>query len=82
MSVRQTKKGLQLESELLRYMKQRQIRSKEALRTHTTVGSNVTMIKYFDNPDDMPIGTMNEIMNALRIPKEERIRIMTQLMEF
>lgn len=81
MSKNQTKKGIILESELSRYMVSRQIRSKEALRAHTTVGSNVTMLKYFDNPDKMPIGTINEIMSALRVPADERIRIISRLIE-
>ena len=82
MSKLQTKKGLLMESELKRYMVQRHIGGLEPLRTLTTVGSNKTMAKYFDDPDKMPIGTINEIMNALKIPKEERIRIVSQLIEY
>ena len=77
----QTKKGRILEAELVKYMILSKIKSKEALRQYTTVGSNVTMLKYLDNPDAMPIGNMREIMSALKIPKEERLQIMEKLME-
>lgn len=77
----QTKKGILFEAELSRYMKLRGIRSKEALRSHTTVGSNVTLLKYFQDPELMPLGTAKEIMSALRIPKEEQITIVTMLLD-
>ena len=77
----QTKKGIIFESELLRYMKLRDISSKEKLRSLTTIGSNVTMLKYFDNPELIPLGTMSEIMQALRIPKDERTRIINMLID-
>ena len=81
MSKRQTKKGIIFESELSKYMKLRDITSKEKLRGLTTVGSHGTIIKYFDDPELIPMGKMIEIMTALRIPKEERIRIVTMLLE-
>ena len=81
MKITQTKKGIIFESELLRYMKLRDISSKEKLRSLTTIGSNVTMLKYFDNPELIPLGTMSEIMQALRIPKDERTRIINMLID-
>lgn len=81
MSKNQTKKGIIFESELSKYMKLRDITSKEKLRSLTTVGSHGTIIKYFDNPELIPVGKMNEIMQALRIPKEDRVRILTMLLE-
>ena len=81
MSKRQTKKGIIFESELSKYMKLRDITSKEKLRGLTTVGSHGTIIKDFDDPELIPMGKMNEIMTALRIPKEERVRIVTMLLE-
>lgn len=77
----QTKKGRVLESELAKYMIMQRINSKEQLRQLTTVGSNRTILKYFDDPEAMPIGTLIQIMTALRIPKEERLQIMSQLLE-
>lgn len=77
----QTKKGRLLEAELSRYMIMSKIKSKEELRQYTTIGSNVTMLKYMDNPERMPIGTIGEIMSALRIPKEERLQILEKLIE-
>ncbi len=81
MSKYQTKKGIIFESELSRYMKLRNITSKEKLRSLTTVGSHQTIINYFDDPEKIPMGKLNEIMSALRIPKEERVRIVTMLLE-
>lgn len=81
MSKNQTKKGIIFESELSKYMKLRDITSKEKLRGLTTVGSHGTIIKYFDDPELIPMGKMQEIMSALRIPKEERVRIVTMLLE-
>ncbi len=77
----QTKKGQILESELSKYMILSRVKSKEELRLLTTVGSNVTMLKYLDNPERMPIGNLNEIMSALRIPKEDKIKILEKLIE-
>ena len=81
MSKNQTKKCIIFESELSKYMKLRDITSKEKLRGLTTVGSHGTIIKYFDDPELIPMGKMQEIMSALRIPKEERVRIVTMLLE-
>lgn len=81
MSKKQTKKGIIFESMIVSYMVLHKIRTKEALRARTTIGSNVTMLKYFNNPDCIPIGSFNEIMTALKVPQEERIKIMTKLLE-
>ena len=81
MSKYQTNKGRIFESEISKYMVLSRIKSKEALRAHTTIGSNVTMLKYMDNPEAMPLGNLKEIMSALRIPKEERLNIISQLLD-
>ena len=81
MSRYQTRKGTDFEAELSKYMTLDKIKSKEALRARTTIGSNVTMLKYFDDPECIPIGTLQEIMSALRIPKEERTRIVAKLLD-
>ena len=81
MSKYQTRKGVIFESELKYYMTLYKIGSKEALRARTTVGSNKTMIKYFDDPESMPIGKLTEIMSALKIPKDERMKIVAKLIE-
>lgn len=69
------------EAELSKYMIAARIGSKEALRARTTVGSNVTMLKYFDDPESIPLGKLSEIMSALKIPKDERARILAKLLE-
>lgn len=81
MSRYQTRKGQMFEAELRRYMIAARIGSKEALRARTTVGSNVTMLKYFDDPETIPLGKLTEIMSALKIPKDERARIVAKLLE-
>lgn len=81
MSKYQTRKGVIFESELSKYMTLYKITSKDALRARTTVGSNKTMLKYFDDPELIPIGKLTEIMSALKIPKDERVRIIAKLMD-
>ena len=79
MSRTKTKKGILFESEISKYMILQRITSKEALRAHTTVGSSCTMLKYFADPERIPLGTMSEILQALKVPKEEQIKIITML---
>lgn len=81
MSKAQTKKGVIFEAELSKYMKLRNISSKEKLRLLTSVGSHATIINYFDNPELIPLGKLGEIMQALRIPKDERTRIINMIIE-
>ena len=57
---------------VMKYRELRGIRTKEQLRSHTSVGSNTTFIKYMKNPDLMPVGVMNEIFRALNIPFEDQ----------
>lgn len=56
---------------LKKYMELRHIRSKELLRAHTTIGSNKTFLKYWNEPELMPIGIFFQIMKALNVPYEE-----------
>lgn len=81
MSKYQTKKGQQFEAELWRYMKLRRITSFEELRRMTTIGSNVTMSRYRDDPTLIPVGKLHEILRAVRMPKEDRIRVINMLGE-
>ncbi len=81
MSKAQTRKGIIFESELSKYMKLRGISSKEKLRSLTTIGSHQTIINYFDDPEKIPMGKMQEIMSTLRVPKEEQIRIVFMLLD-
>lgn len=75
-----TKKGIIFESEISKYMILSKITSKEALRAHTTVGSSCTMLKYFADPERIPLGTMSEIFEAVKVPKEEQVKIITMLL--
>lgn len=77
----QTKKGEFFEAECRKYMKLRHINTLEKLRSHTTVGSNTTFLKYFDDPDTMPMGKMAEIMSALNMPKDVKSTIINRIIE-
>ncbi len=81
MSQYQTKKGIAFEAELRKYMKLRGINSFDALRQHTTIGSQATICKYFDDPELIPVGKLREMLTALRIPREERQRIISIITE-
>ena len=76
-----TKKGIFLEAELSKYMIMQRITSKEALRAYTTVGSSTTMLKYFADPERIPLGTIKEMFSALNIPQDEQIKIVSTLIE-
>lgn len=81
MSRYQTKKGELFEAECRRYMKLRHIRSLEELRSHTSVGSNTTFLKYFDDPEAMPLGKMAEVLAALKVPKDIRVELISKITE-
>ena len=57
------------------YMTLRHVRTLEQLRAHTSVGSNKTFLKYIKNPDLIPVGVLVQIMDALKIPTEDRIKL-------
>lgn len=59
-----------------KYMDLRHITNKEALRKHTTVGSNKTFLKYWHEPELMPVGVWQQIMTSLKVPREEQIEIL------
>ena len=54
-----------------KYMILRHIRTMEQLRAHTTVGSNKTFLKYWRDPELIPLGVYMQIMKALNVPLEE-----------
>lgn len=54
------------------YMTLRHIKTLEQLRSHTSVGSNKTFLKYFNNPDLIPMGILLQIIDALKIPDNEK----------
>ena len=61
---------------VMKYMILRHIRTKEQLRLHTSIGSNKTFLKYWHDPDLMPIGNFEQIMKALNVPWEEKIELL------
>ena len=59
-----------------KYREIRHIRTQEDLRKHTTVGSSTTFRKYLADPELIPIGVFNQIMDSLKVPYEERWEIL------
>lgn len=57
------------------YMELRHIRTLEQLRSHTTV-SNKTFLKWWHNPELIPLGVFEQIMTALNVPYEEQFKIL------
>lgn len=55
-----------------KYMELRHINTQEKLRAHTTCGSSTTFRKYWNDPDLMPMGMWEQIMDCLNVPQEER----------
>lgn len=68
-------KAEQFQGLIRNYMIIRHIKTLEDLRQHTTIGSNNTFLKYYRNPDLMPVGVFLEIMKALNVPKEEQYKL-------
>lgn len=68
-------KAEDLQGTIAKYMKKRHIKTKAQLREHTTIGSPNTFKKYLEDPDLMPLGVFNQIMDALNVPKEERFEL-------
>ena len=58
------------------YMELRHIKTREQLRVHTTCGSNKTFGKYWKDPELIPLGVFNQIMDCLNVPYEERWEIL------
>ena len=58
-----------------KYMELRHIRTQEQLRLHTSVGSHNTFKKWWDDPELMPLGVFEQIMNCLNVPREEKLEI-------
>lgn len=58
-----------------KYMEIRHVKSLEALRQHTTIGSGHTFAKYWKCPELLPIGVFEDIMKALKVPEDEQLNI-------
>lgn len=77
--IQQTKKGELFEAEMLRFRKIRHLRSWEDVRALTTIGSINTLGKYIKDPDLIPIGSLLEIFDALKVPADNRREILEML---
>lgn len=60
---------------LAKYKQLRHINNQEQLRKHTTCGSSTTFRKWMNDPELIPIGEWERLMDALNVPMEERIAI-------
>jgi len=63
--------GEQFRGTCRQYMELRHIGTVTRLGEHTSV-SNKTFLKYWHNPDLLPMGVFEEIMDCLNVPKEAR----------
>ena len=61
-----------------KYRKLRHIHTLEQLRAHTTCGSSTTFRKWMNDPNLIPVGEWERLMNALNVPKAERIELITE----
>ena len=59
-----------------KYQKLRHIRTLEQLRLHTTCGSSTTFRKWMRDPEKIPMGEWERLMDALNVPMEERFEIL------
>ena len=60
---------------IAKYRKLRHIHTLEQLRAHTTCGSSTTFRKWMNDPNLIPVGEWERLMNALNVPKAERIEL-------
>ncbi len=63
---------------IAKYRKLRHINTLEKLRAHTTCGSSTTFRKWMNDPNLIPVGEWERLMNALNVPKAERIALITE----
>ena len=61
---------------LAKYKQLRHIHTLEQLRKHTSCGSSTTFRKWMRDPEMIPIGEWERIMDALNVPQEERFEIL------
>ena len=61
---------------LAKYKTLRHIKTLEQLRLHTSCGSSTTFRKWMKDPELIPIGEWERLMDALNVPLEERIEIL------
>lgn len=59
-----------------KYMEKRHVKTMEDLRSHTTIASNKTFTKYWKSPELFPIGEIENMLNALNVPNEERMELL------
>ena len=68
--------GDDFRSFIKKYMEKRHVRTMEDLRSHTTIASNKTFTKYWRSPELFPIGEIENMLDALNVPNEERMEIL------
>lgn len=61
---------------LAKYKSLRHIRTLEQLRAHTCCGSSTTFRKWMRDPELIPVGEFLRIMDALKVPIDERNEIL------
>lgn len=61
---------------IAKYKKLRHIHTQEQLRAHTTCGSSTTFRKWMQDPELIPMGELENMMKALKVPREEQIEFL------
>lgn len=59
-----------------KYKTLRHITTLEQLRMRTTCGSSTTFRKWMRDPELIPIGEWENLMNGLKVPTAERLEIL------
>ena len=61
---------------LAKYKSLRHVKTLEQLRKYTTCGSSTTFRKWMRDPELIPVGEWERMMDALKVPMEEQIEIL------
>ena len=60
---------------LAKYKSLRHIKNLEQLRAYTGCGSSTTFRKWMQDPERIPIGELENMLKALKVPREEQVDI-------
>lgn len=69
----------EFEASIRGYMILRKVKNLEAVRRHTSIGSNATFLKKWRYPETFTAEELGDIFTYLNIPYEERLRLLGHL---
>ena len=61
---------------LAKYKSLRHVKTLEQLRAYTRCGSSTTFRKWMQDPELIPMGELENMMKALKVPREEQIEFL------